>query len=92
MGGARCELYGLPASDSALVTLHHAYMQEPASVVEYSTRGGGVTRLEPHELEQRKAELIGAVMVTHAVNAEVERLQDIGRSGWRDQVRSGRVS
>ena len=66
----------------SLVALHHSYSAMPTSVVKLFASTAEIHRLPPPYMfgPNERLELIKAVALSHTIQAEANRLQDIGRS------------
>ncbi|XP_037068148.1 uncharacterized protein LOC119089517 [Pollicipes pollicipes] len=85
--GGRCFLYGMPTPGRTLVALHHDYMNQPSNMIEYRAVSGAIRPLHPFEMTAtERVSLMHSVVLTHAVQAEVDRLQAIGSCDSADDA------
>ena len=64
-----------------MVALHHGYSQEPNSLIELRAASGAIRTLNIWSLsEQERVDIVKAVGLSHAIQAETNRLDKMGRS------------
>ncbi|XP_043221872.1 uncharacterized protein LOC122381588 isoform X4 [Amphibalanus amphitrite] len=76
----QCYVYGTPEPGVSLVALHHSYSSMPSNIIKLHAATAEIQRLPPAYMltASQRLDMVKAVSLSHAIQAEANRLQDIG--------------
>ncbi|KAF0287868.1 hypothetical protein FJT64_013701 [Amphibalanus amphitrite] len=76
----QCYVYGTPEPGVSLVALHHSYSSMPSNIIKLRAATAEIQRLPPAYMlsASQRLDMVKAVSLSHAIQAEANRLQDIG--------------
>ena len=81
MDATRCYSFDTPEAGVSLVALNHGYSHEPSSMIELRAASGAIRTVHHWSLsEQEWVDIVKAVGLSHAIQAETNRLEMMGGS------------